>query len=410
MAENKKKGRPVGSTTKKSSMKVINLNKNIENSFIVNADNPYEWVTYGKNNNYPNYLLDLYHNSVIHSACIDFLANAILGQGVDYEAMKTKNIEEIAPNYNDTWEDILYRLSMDLAIFGGYAIQVIKNKDGKTYSFFHQPFSTVRFGKKDENGEIKKAYLCKDWTNTVRNKPLEIDVLNYTDDVNIAKGKPYLLTFTNYNIFDEYYPVPHYISAIEAIQADIALKRYDYNTIQNNFTPSGILTLNQCADDNERNLILKNIEATFSNQENANNLMITFRQSNEDKPVEFTPISANVDGVNLFADNHSRNVDRILSAHRLSKGLIGLPIEDAGFSSEGALLEAQYNLANTLLINGLRKKLINNINLLLGMNGIEVEITLKPLRFALDDYAVSATDKVEVSPLTNPDEAEVAEQ
>lgn len=217
------------------------------------------------------------------------------------------------------------------------------------------------------------------------NKPVEVDILNYTDDAKLSMGKPYLMIYTNYNIFDAYYPVCHYHSALSSIMADIKLKEFDLNAIVNHFTPSGILTLNQVADDNERNLILKNIEATFSGSENANNLIITFRQSNDDLPVAFTPITTQTDGVNVFADNNTRNTDRILSAHRLSRGLIGLPIEDAGFSNEGAILEAQYNLANTLLINQLRLSLMKNLNNIFKLNGIDVEIQLKPLRFNLQD-------------------------
>lgn len=410
MENSKKRGRPVGSTNKKSNlMRVVQMNKNIKNSPVINSDNPYKWVTYGKNNNYDMYLLDLYHNSTVHSACVDFIANAIIGDGVDYQAMQIQNIEEMTPNYLESWDELLSKISLDLVIFGGYALQIIKNRNDKTYSFFHQPFSTVRFGKKDENGEIKKAYISKDWSNYVKYQPLEIDVLNYTDDVNIALGKPYLLVYTNYNIFDEYYPNPHYTSALEAIESDIKLKRYDLNAIMNNFSPSGVLTLNPVADADERKTILDNIQATFSSEENANNLLITFRSSNDDKPVDFTPIASNVDGVNMFADTNERNMNRILSAHRLSKGLIGLPVDDAGFSSEGAILEAQFNLANILLINNLRKRIVKHINTLLALNGIDVELKLKPLKFNIQNVEKIEVDRTEnIEKIDNPEEEDVA--
>ena len=367
-----------------NNFKIINLNKHIENSPIINDITPYQWVSFGKDNMYPTHLLNLYHNSIIHSACVDFLTNAIIGDGVDYVAMSIDNENELVPNYLESWDELLYKVAKDLVLFGGYAIQVIKNRNDKTYSFFHTPFSTIRFGKKDANGEIKKAYLSKDWSNYVVNKPIEIDVLNYTDDINIGLGKPYLLVYTSYNMFDEYYPSPHYISAIDAIRTDVKMQQYDLNSVTNMFTPSGILTMNQVSDDNERQMILSNIEATFTGSENANNIIICFRNTNDDKPVEFTPITSNTDGVNLFSDTTDRTIDRILSAHRVSRGLIGLPIDDAGFSSEGAILQAQYNLTNKILVNGLRKKVTNHINTILKLNGIEQELVLKPLSFNID--------------------------
>ena len=367
-----------------NNFKIINLNKHIENSPIINDITPYQWVSFGKDNMYPTHLLNLYHNSIIHSACVDFLTNAILGEGVDYAAMSVNDENEMTPNYLESWDELIYKVAKDLVLFGGYAIQVIKNRNDKTYSFFHTPFSTIRFGKKDANGEIKKAYLSKDWSNYVINKPVEIDVLNYSDDINIGLGKPYLLVYTSYNMFDEYYPSPHYISAIDAIRTDVKMQQYDLNSVTNMFTPSGILTMNQVSDDNERQMILSNIEATFTGSENANNIIICFRNNSNDKPVEFTPITSNTDGVNLFSDTTDRTIDRILSAHRVSRGLIGLPIDDAGFSSEGAILQAQYNLTNKILVNGLRKKVTNHINTILKLNGIEQELVLKPLSFNID--------------------------
>lgn len=347
-------------------------------------------------------MLNLYHNSVIHSACVDFLTNAILGEGVDYESMSINDENELVPNYLETWDELISKISKDLVLFGGYALQIIKNRNDKTYSFFHTPFSTVRFGKKDENGEIKKAYLCKDWSNYIANKPIEIDVLNYTDDINIQLGKPYLLIYTNYNLFDEFYPAPHYISALDAIRTDLQMQKYDLNAVTNMFTPSGILTMNQVSDDNEREMILSNIEATFTGSENANNIIVTFRNNNDDKPVEFTPIASNTEGVNLFSDTTDRTIDRILSAHRVSRGLIGLPIDDAGFSSEGAILQAQYNLSNKILINGMRKKVTSHINTVLKLNGVEQEIILKPLSFNID--VVTSNREVTIDETRNIDE------
>lgn len=333
---------------------------------------------------------------------MDFLTNAILGEGVDYQTMSINDENELVPNYIETWDELISKLAKDLVLFGGYALQIIKNRNDKTYSFFHTPFSTVRFGKKDENGEIKKAYLCKDWSNYVVNKPVEIDVLNYTDDINIALGKPYLLVYTNYNLFDEFYPAPHYISALDAIRTDLQMQKYDLNAVTNMFTPSGILTMNQVSDDNERQMILSNIEATFTGSENANNIIVTFRNNNDDKPVEFTPIASNTDGVNLFSDTTDRTIDRILSAHRVSRGLIGLPIDDAGFSSEGAILQAQYNLSNKILINGMRKKVTSHINTVLKLNGIEQELVLKPLSFNID--VVTSNREVTVDETRNVNE------
>lgn len=373
-----------------NNVKVINLNKSIIGTADINDTTPYAWVNWGKNNLYPNEILTLYFNSITHHSCVDFIVNSIIGDGIDYESMNL-NESENYPNLYDTWDELIRKLAFDLVLFGGYSFQIIKNKDNKTYSYYHQPFSTIRLGRKNDKGNIDKAYLSKDWSNIIKYKPIEIDIFNFIDEKNITTGKPYLFIYQSYNPYDEYYCYPHYIGAIEAIQAEIKMKRYDYNSIINNFTPSGIITFNRVADDEEKNIILNNVDAMFTDVENANNIIVTFRNSDDDKPVEFSPISAPVDGVNLFNDNNERTINRIISAHKIAnKALIGLPMDSSGFSNEGTLLEAAYNLTNKILINNLRNQLVKYINRMFSMNGIETKIILKPLSFN-----ITAVDKVE---------------
>lgn len=335
-------------------------------------------------NNFPDYLLELYHNSITHKSCIDFLATAICGEGLDYDNMNFDETETY-PNFNDSWETFMYKISLDYIIYGSFAFQIIQNKDRKTYSYYHQPFSTVRYAKKDENGDIKTAFICKDWSNYIKYPPVEIEIFNFTEDETIRQGKPYLFIYSEYNPFDEYYSTPSYIAAIDAIRTDISMKSYDLNSVTNNFSPSGILTLNQVSDDAERQMILSNIEATFSGQENANNIIITFRNNNEDTPVSFVPIQSNTDGVNLFADTSERTTDRIISAHKIpNKALLGIPMDSTGFSNEGSLLQAAYNLLEKVTVSHMRKKIVNYINKMFGMNGIDTKIVIKPLSFNIN--------------------------
>lgn len=382
-------GRPKGSLNKRkeNNLRVISLNKNIPNTAYIDDRSGLKWVNWGKNNLYPIGLLDLYFNSVIHHSCVDFLVNSILGDGVDYESMGMLE-SDLYPNMNESWDEFIRKTSYDLVLFGGFSFQVIRNKDGRSYSYYHQPLSTVRLGKKDENGDIKSAYISKDWSNVTSYKPIEIEMLGYGDE--IKNGKPYLMAYMKYNLYDEYYCYPDYIGAVDAIKSEIKLKQFDYNSIINNFTPSGILTMNQVSSDDERKMILDNIDAMFSDVDNANNIIVTFKQNNEDTPCSFQAITSNVEGVNLFSDNDERNVNRIISAHKIAnKALIGMPMDSSGFSNEGTLLEAAYNLTNKITINNLRNIIVKNINYLLKMNGIEQSIILKPISFN-----IQAVDKV----------------
>ena len=108
--------RPVGSKNKPKVAKgsgvfLTNLEKQIEGSAITRK-NALGWVNWGIKNNYPNLLLDLYNQSPTHRSAVNFAVQSILGNGVDYDAMKA-NGDEVVPNYAQTWDEIIKSLALD---------------------------------------------------------------------------------------------------------------------------------------------------------------------------------------------------------------------------------------------------------------------------------------------------------
>ena len=133
--------RPVGSKNKpktpsnKNGVYLTNLEKQIEGS-AVTRKNALGWVNWGIKNTYPNILLDLFNQSPTHRSAVNFAVQSILGNGVDFEQMGV-NGDEVVPNYAQTWDEVIKSLALDYILYGSYAIQVIMNKDGKTFSFWH---------------------------------------------------------------------------------------------------------------------------------------------------------------------------------------------------------------------------------------------------------------------------------
>jgi hypothetical protein len=137
----------------------------------------------------------------------------------------------------------------------------------------------------------------------------------------------------------------------------------------------------------------------FTGSENSNTVMVTFKNNDEDNPVTFTPFDKDISNVNLFADNNSRTVDRILSAHRIANPtLIGLPNKGTGFANEGALLEASFNLLNKTLINNMRKEITRTINKMFKINGVDNEIKITPLSFNLANLTEKKEEIIEEKP------------
>lgn len=378
--------RPVGSKNKPKVAKgsgvfLTNLEKQIEGSAITRK-NALGWVNWGIKNNYPNLLLDLYNQSPTHRSAVNFAVQSILGNGVDYDAMKL-NGDEVVPNYSQTWDEVIKSLALDYILYGSYAIQIIMNKDGQTYSFWHMPIDKVRWSEYDEDGQIMSYWICQDWTATGQFPPFEIEAFDMREDFKLEKGKPYLYVYRTYSPTMTYYTQPHYAAAIKAIQAEIEYVNYDLKNIVNGFTPSGVLTLPEVETDEERQAIIANITRMFQGSENANSVMITFRSNIEDKGVEYTPFAKNQGSFNFYADANQRTINRILEAHQIpSAALIGLPdINNSGFSSEADKLQVAYQLYNKLTGNSNRMAVVRTLNQMLKMNGVDTEIIMKPLNF-----------------------------
>lgn len=372
--------------SKGGGVRVMNFDKQIENSAIVRPNALYGIMNFGVDNLYPYKLINLYNTSVTHKACCDFMTNAVVGEGIDWETMQVKNGDIPNPNYSMGWNEFIRALAFDFSLYSSFAFQIIRNKDGRTYSFFPQPIETVRVEEVDEDGVINNAYICKDWSATGKYPPIKIPMFGFQSEREIPKGVPYLFYHRQINPVNFYYGLPIYSSAINAIQAEAQYQTFDLKNIVNGFTPVGCLTLPEVETSEERDAIIKNITSMFSGAENSNALMVTFRSNIEDKGVEFVPFTQKSQSADLYANANERTINRIMAGWKIpSKALIGYPADNTGFSDSGAYMESAYALYNVNVANNARREILDVINQLFQMNNVDIEIVLKPLRYKIDD-------------------------
>lgn len=400
-------GRPKGSKNIKKTnggIFLTKLEKQIEGS-AVTRKNALGWVNWGIKNNFPNLLLDLYNQSPTHRACINFGVQSILGNGVDLDAMKVDGTQVI-PNYAETWDDLIKNVALDYMLYGSFAIQIIKNNDNKTFSFWHMPLDKVRWSEYDEDGQILSYWISQDWTALGQYPPFKIDAFDMRDESVIERGKPYLYVYRQYSPAMTYYTQPHYQAGIKSIQSEIEYVNYDLKTTVNNFVPSGMLVLNDVETDEEKQAIINNVTRLFQGSDNANSVMVTFRNNIEEAKPEFVPFAANSGNINLYASANERTVSRILASHQIpNASLVGMPdIGNSGFASEADKLETAYQLYNKLTGNANRMAVIKTINQMFRMQGVEVEVVMKPLSF--NDFGNDADVKERTTESTDVSEKE----
>ena len=77
------------------------------------------YVTYGTDNIYPNFLLELYNNSPIHSSIINAKTNYIIGDGLKYADGKDVDFNV---NDADNIKEFASKLIKDYLIFNAFAV------------------------------------------------------------------------------------------------------------------------------------------------------------------------------------------------------------------------------------------------------------------------------------------------
>ena len=405
----KKRGRPAGSTNKpklNGNLEVVKFEKHNEGSPITH-NSQQGWVNWGLKNDYPQSLLNLYNESPTHRASIGFEVQSIVGGGIDYDAMKIDKTQ-IVPNYAYSWDYFLRCLALDYSIYGSFAFQIILNKDRSTYSFWHVPMEKVRVSPYDEDGQITSYWLSNDWSAIGMNPPVELPAFDMREDSKITYGEAYMYVYQPYSPTMEYYTSPQYAAGIKAIQSEIEFVEYDLKHIVNGFSSAGVLTLPQTETDEQRKAIINSIQQMFQGASNSNQIAITFRTNVEEKPIEWTPFTNNGGNVDMYNGSNQRCISRILAAHQIpSPMLIGMPdSNNSGFSSDASKIETAYQLYERLTGNYHRQCVIKTVNQMFRMNGVEVELIVKPLRFndfGGDDDKSDATEASDVEQNTSSD-------
>ena len=87
-----------------------------------------DWVAYGEDNNYFQYLIDRYNGSPTNNAAINGISQAIYGKGLS-ATDANKKPDQYAQMISLFNKDCVMKVSYDLKLMGQAAIQVIYSKD-----------------------------------------------------------------------------------------------------------------------------------------------------------------------------------------------------------------------------------------------------------------------------------------
>ena len=155
----------------KTELSIINLSS--YTAPVVKEKAGTDWVEFGANNGYFQYLIDRFNGSQTNIAIINGISEMIFGKGLD-ATDSHRRPEQYAQMISLFQDKVVRRLASDLKLMGQCAIQVIYSKNrAKIVKLEHIPIETLRAEKCNEKGEIPAYYYSNDWSKYKRSMELK---------------------------------------------------------------------------------------------------------------------------------------------------------------------------------------------------------------------------------------------
>ena len=310
------------------------------------------YVKWGEDNNFPDYLFELFKNSSQMAAIILQMKNYVLGNGI------TSNFYlKIVNRKLETFENFIDKLVFDYLLYGGFAFQIIKNKLNQIAELNHIDFKYIRVDE-DET----KVFFSKDWSKG-RRTPLVYDRWdvnsNSSNSVFYYKGQ----------LTRECYPMPFYISCLTSLEISTQIGDFHLNNLLNGFSPSCIINFNNGSNISEdvQDEIEDAVKEKFCGTENASKILLSF---NDDLTHKTTFERLADDGMIDKYNNLQQTTEKdIFRAFRMNKLLLGDGSDNTGFNKQ-AYLES-FALYNKSVIEPIQREIEGVLDISLGKGSVK---------------------------------------
>ncbi len=360
----------------KSDLSIVNLST--YTSPIVKEIKGKDFIEYGEDNNYFQYLIDRYNGSATNNAIINGVSEMIYGKGLD-ATDSNKKPNEYAQMMSLFNKDCTRKLCYDLKLMGQCAIQIIYSKDrSKIVQLEHIPIETLRAEKCNEKGEIEAYYYFSDWSKYKRGNELKrIPAFGTSKEgLEILYIKPYRAGF-------KYYSPVDWQGGSQYAELEEEISNYHLNNILNGLAPSMLINFNNGTPDPEqREMIERRIYEKFSGSSNAGKFILAFND-NPETAASIEPVQLS-DAHQQYQFLSEESSKKIMVAHRVvSPMLFGIK-DSTGLGNNADELKTASILFDNLVIKGFQNLLIEAFDQILAYNNISLHLyfkTLQPLEF-----------------------------
>jgi hypothetical protein len=365
-------------TTSSSKVHVVNLSSYTTPN--ISEVQGKDWVQYGDDNNYFQYLIDRYNGSPTNNALINGVVDFVYGKGLDATDSARKPSEYAAMKGLFS-KDCVKKLVADYKMMGQCAIQVIYSQDHNTIvEIEHIPIETLRAEKCNEEGEVEGYYYAKSWEEVAnrREQPVRIPAFGTSrEGLEVLYIKPYRAGFYYYSPVD-------YQGGLPYAELEEEIANFHINNIQNGLNPSMLINFNNgVPSEEERRQIEMQIANKFSGTNNAGKFILAFNDNAESKATLETVQLSDAHNQYQFLSNEA--MQKLMVAHRITSPML-LGIKDnTGFGNNADELKTASILFENIVIKPIQEMLLDGFERILNYNDIRLNLyfkTLQPLEFS----------------------------
>lgn len=311
------------------------------------------WVDWGERNAYANFVYELSQKSATLNTIINGISDYVIGN----------EVESMIPLFtNDELEGIVKEIAISYMTYGGFAINVLRNKMGEICKLIPLDIRCLR-----TNEDHSSYYYSKDFRD--KTKRGHYSTLHYPKfDVNGTEANSvYYYRNDRYKV----YPTPIFAPAIKSVETDVLINDFQCNLVRNGLASDYMVSFNNGIPTSEvQDEIEEMFNEKFSGSGNAGRPIISYSEDKEHAPEILGIPSDN------FADKwenvSKRSQQEIFKVYKAQPLLFGQNTDQNG-SLSVEQFDMAFKLFNTSVIKPIQKLIKRSFKDILGMDAIKIE-------------------------------------
>lgn len=337
-----------------------------------------DMVEWGTRNAYPDYLLDLYNNVPTLRSIINGNIDYVAGDDVTIMSLQEEFTNQEMNRRGDTIREQVKDIAKDFEIYGGFALQVIRNLAGEVAEVY---YIDMRYLRTNKEGDV--FYYSEKWGKSSRTDmvvypaflpKIEWDKLSDEERNRHASS----ILFVK-NVHTQVYPAPLYAASVKACEIERLIDEFHLADINNHFVSSAIINFNNGDPGQEiKSEIERGFNEKFCGASNGGRVAFSWNP-NKESATDIVEFKMEDFGERYKAlSQHSRT--QIFTSFRAIPLLFGLTSEaNTGFSTEE--FEQSFKLYNRTQIQPVQRLICDAYDKIYGQRGV---LTIRPFSLGGD--------------------------